>query len=120
MKKQYIDNRPGSDEKPTALVITEISRNALQKSRISLTSVSESFSIGNYGKHFLTMFLDPTAQNNFKIKWIKYFSICSYCRSDIATSIATDVSGDVYVSGYVYLVASGLPSLSENLDLLSG
>ncbi|MDQ3194517.1 MAG: hypothetical protein M3P82_05910, partial [Bacteroidota bacterium] len=101
LDETIVDNRPGSDEKPTAFVITEISANAVQKSRVSLTGVSESFVIG-IQRRFLTMFLDPGTENSFKIRWFKYFSNCSFCRSDMATSISTDISGDVYVSGYVY------------------
>ncbi|MBK8551862.1 MAG: T9SS type A sorting domain-containing protein [Ignavibacteria bacterium] len=100
LNEVLFDNRPGSDDKPTGFVIAERSSVPVQKSKISLTSVSDNTSAGG-GTKFLTMFIEPSFVNHFIIRWQKEYTNCKSCRNDYATSVSQDFTGDIYVAGYV-------------------
>ena len=102
LEDEIILNRSGSDELPTGLVISQMSDVIWMKSRIAVSSVSDGPEAGIRGRRFLTCSISPNWANDFEIKWINTYANCPECKSDVATSIAADESGDIYVAGYVF------------------
>ncbi len=116
LHETLFDHRRGSSEMPTGFILAEKSDNQVQKSRIAVTSVSDNTGIigTSRSQEFLTLFLEPTEQNQFSIAWERNYSRCFTCKTDVATSIAKDDAGDIYVAGYVFNYNN--PFQSNGLD----
>ncbi|MDQ3020784.1 MAG: T9SS type A sorting domain-containing protein [Bacteroidota bacterium] len=95
-------NKPGSNEKPSEFIFTYYSTDRRQKSRCAVASVTDEIVFNNPTTKYLTIYFAPDLQQNIKVKWSKTISNGPLSRTNVATSIAADALGDVYVSGYMF------------------
>jgi len=109
-----IHNIEGRSERPTSfIVLNEIDVPPLSKTRSVVTGISDNISSLGARSEYLTIKYDLDSNEQAKIIWEKRFKNSSGPYHNIATSAATDDSGHVYVSGYVF-------SRIENLNLNNG
>ncbi|MDQ3020741.1 MAG: hypothetical protein M3R36_09240, partial [Bacteroidota bacterium] len=95
-------NKPGSNEKPSEFIFTYYSTDRRQKSRCAVASVTDEIVFNNPTTKYLTLYFAPDLQQNMKVKWSKTLTNGPLSRTNVATSIAADALGDVYVSGYMF------------------
>ncbi len=112
LNETLIDYKPGSNEMPTEMVIPGKASNTIQKSRVSITSISENFTQINISRYH-TLYLNPSSSNEMNIRWSKDFINGLFSRNNTATSIAADSAGDIYVTGYV----PGYDNINQNNGL---
>ena len=101
LQEALYDERAGTDDKPTGFVIAEKSQVPITKSRIALTSNTDFPNGVGTGRKFLTMYLEPSTNNEFRIRWSREYLNCPTCRNEAITSISQDYTGDIYSAGYI-------------------
>ena len=101
LQEALYDERAGTDDKPTGFVIAEKSQVPITKSRIALTSNTDFPNGVGTGRKFLTMYLEPSTNNEFRIRWRREYLNCPTCRNEAITSISQDYTGDIYSAGYI-------------------
>ena len=115
LQEAIYDKRVGTDDKPTGFVIAERSNVPMTKSRIALTSNTDFPNGVGTGRKFLTIYLEPSFNNEFRIRWSREYLNCPTCRNEAITSISQDYSGDVYAAGYI----KNMDQRNHGLDFLT-
>jgi len=115
LQEAIYDKRAGTDDKPTGFVIAERSHVPMTKSRIALTSNTDFPNGVGTGRKFLTIYLEPSVNNEFRIRWSREYLNCPTCRNEAITSISQDYSGDIYAAGYI----KNIDQRNHGLDFLT-
>jgi len=87
-----------TNETPTGFVFSEVSLSRIQKSRTAVVVITENPGL-NPGSKFMTLYFDGGIQS--EVRWMKRFGLDN-TKHNIPTSIASDQSGDIYITGYVH------------------
>jgi len=115
LQEALYDERAGTDDKPTGFVIAERSQVPITKSRIALTSNTDFPNGVGTGRKFLTIYLEPSVNNEFRIRWSREYLNCPTCRNESITSISQDYTGDIYAAGYI----KNINQRNHGLDFLT-
>ncbi|MEO6695423.1 MAG: T9SS type A sorting domain-containing protein [Ignavibacteria bacterium] len=95
-----IYERPGSSEIPVSFSLVNRSQRPVQKSRSSLTCVTDN--IVTRRSQFLTIFFDEDINHQLQVKWANTFTNGEGSHVNVPTSLTVDQYENVYVTGYCY------------------
>ena len=108
LRDNLVYTQPGSNEIPTGFCVPYRSEDPISKSRSAVSSITDAITPNNAKSSYLTICFDPDENNRLAPKWIRYINSGNNTKYNIPTAITTDVSFDIYVTGYMQNLTKGL------------
>ncbi|MEO6694641.1 MAG: T9SS type A sorting domain-containing protein [Ignavibacteria bacterium] len=100
LSDSIIYNKPGSNELPAQFIISNKSEVPVQKSKSSVICVTDNLPGTGRSSNYLTLFFDEDINHDLQVRWANLFSNGPGAYVNVPTSIASDLKGNIYVTGY--------------------